>query len=597
MPRQLFLLFSWLCLAPIAPAEEGPGKALRLSPGQEALGDPGVPPLHEVVKEAVGKESGLRLVLAKPSRPRGEVAEHRAASPSQGPAAHDWLRDAGPDSRFHLLAGGDGTLFDHATLTIWNWDNEPIRQVRVEAGIREVALRIDGLGSYLLTLDGFAEGVCRKRLVRNIAATEDLNAARDTFRTDEFFLGVCAFPGRYHWMSEGEPVLPSDLTEQEARDLEAGLLARLGFQVVRVDESMEMGPASPDGSASTAGPYRFDFERMDAAVGAYTSRGFELALQTMNAPDWAIHPAHAEVEEHRWRYPREEAAQRAYVAALLERYGRHARFVQVFNEPDQAEFWAGTPAEFVEQFRYTHEQIRAWSSDIPVANGGYAFADEKRVRYFVERLRPWIDRPSYHSHGTLAGMRDTFAKMKSLHREAGYRAPAAGAPVFLNTETGFDAWRLDQERRQAQALVQKTLYGWANDHGGVMLFCGRMVKGPGREQRDLGLLDYEFCPRFAYAAVGGLVSVLAGATFETTLMQTEETCVYEFRRGADRIVAAFSLDGNGEIELRSDGRGATVVDAMGNRAEPAAADSLVLSLDGYPGYAIFEGATSVSLRR
>lgn len=543
------------------------GVDLSLSPSSAPLDDPGVPGLHIEVHEAVGTGSGLSLSPESPCH---------------------WHRDADEQRPFRLEAWNSGRIYDHAILTAWNWDNEAVASLRIEPGdSREIEISVEGLGSWLLTLDGFSGGECRRRLVRNIAVTEDLDSARVAFREGEFFLGVCAFPGRYHWDVGGEPARPAALTEAEARELEASLLARLGFSVVRVDECMEMGTPLAEG-----GDYRFDFARMDASVKAYTSRGFELALQLMSAPEWAVAPGYAGVApELRWRYPHRERAQRAYVAALLERYGEQARFVQVFNEPDQVEFWAGTPEEFVEQFRYTHEEIRRLLPDVPVANGGYAFADRDRVRLFAKRLRPFLDRPAYHSHGPLGSLRETFAEMREIHSAAGY-----GAPRYLNTETGFDSWRLDQDRRQAQAVTQKALFCWAHGHEGALLFCGRMVKGPGREDRDLGLLDYEFGPRFSYAAVAGLVSVLAGAEFDGVIEETEETFVYRFRRGEDRIVAAFCLGEERTIPLESDAKRTVLVDPMGNREEAGTTGNVTLPLDAYPRYVVFEGAGKVVLR-
>jgi len=450
---------------------------LTLAPNSPPLAQLNVPRLHEEIAEHALSGNGLVLV------------------PESGP--YDWTSDGA----FRLRVEVDATRFEHGILTIWNWNNEAIQQRRIIAGEPGVIdLAVDGFGSYLLTLDGFLDGEYRKRLIRNLAVTRDLNSARETWKTDEFFLGICTFPGRYHWTPGGEPTLPAGLSENEARNLEAGMMARVGFQVVRVDESLEMGRRE-------SGEYLFDSKRMDAAVEAYTSRGFELGLQLMNAADWAVAEKYAEVTEHRWRYPHEEAAQRAYIAALLERYGESARFVQIFNEPDQVEFWSGTPDEFIEQFQFSRDQIQSDFPDVPIANGGYAFVDVEKTKYFVEALHPLVDHPAYHAHGELSGMIENFELLQQQHRSVGVESAK-----WVNTETGFDAWRLDQERRQAQSVAQKVLYCWAHDHVGVMLFCGRMTRGPGREGRDLGLVDYQFCPRFAYGAVSGLVSVLEAAS-------------------------------------------------------------------------------------
>lgn len=525
-----------------------------------------VPLLHIEIPEAAAPDSGLSVLLTTP---------------------FSWHRSEEDDSPYVLTAKVDPNRFSHAILTVWSWNNEPICQQYMAAGdSSQLSLQIEGLGSYLLTLDGFSSGIVQKRLIRNIARTPDLNSARTTW-TKDFFLGICTFPGRYHWTVDSQPVCPPGLTEQQARDLEASYMARLGFQVVRVDECMEMGRSEP----GSADPYIWDFNRMDAAVESYTSRGFELDLQLMNAPDWAVLPKYKGAPGSRWRYPHVEEHQRTYVRTLLNRYGNHARMVQIFNEPDQIEFWAGEPGEFVHQFRFTHDEIRDYSQSLPIANGGYAFVDENRIRYFARELRPLIDYPAYHSHGSLTTMRKTFDAMKAVHLEVGYVDPQ-----FLNTETGFDAWRLDQERRQAQADVQKALFCWASGHSGVLLFCGRMVKGPGREDRDLGLLDYHFCPRFSYTAVSGLVSALSGATFERTHLQSEKSYIYEFRRKGDIIVAAFSLEEEGEtFTFQSDAEEAVLMDAMGNRSEPQTGTSLTLKLGAYPTYLILEGAHSVGV--
>jgi len=123
-----------------------------------------------------------------------------------------------------------------------------------------------------------------------------------------------------------------------------------------------------------------------------------------------------------------------------------------------------------------------------------------------------------------------------------------------------------------------------------------MTRGPGREGRDLGLVDYQFCPRFAYGAVSGLVSVLEAASFESVLLEEEGVFAHEFTRGEDRIVSAFSLTDKGQLDFESDASEVIVIDPMGNERQRFEGSAASLVLDGYPRYLVFKNANRVALR-
>ncbi|MDF1860525.1 MAG: hypothetical protein P1U87_09940 [Verrucomicrobiales bacterium] len=519
----------------------------------------GVPFLNESIPEAVAPEQGLSIEPEKP---------------------FEWSRISSGTTPFPITVRIAKEPFDRGVLTLWNWHNHPIGQWKLESGgSHRFRFNVSGNGVYLLTLDGYRGDQCVRRLVRSFAVTPDLNRARETWKREEFFLGICGFPGRYHWSYQGTPTLPAGIEEQEARDLEASLMARLGFQVMRTDESMEMGDrTAPDQ------PYRFDFRRMDAVVEAYTSRGFSLALQLMNAADWAIAPAYAEVTQPSWRFPRREEPQRAYVRALVERYGKKARLVQVFNEPDQVDFWSGEPAEFVRHYEFSKEEVREVLPDIPVISGGYSLVDPERTEFFVKTLKGKIDFPAYHSHGLLKDLIEDHETIQRMHREAGYDSPR-----YLNTEMGFDGWRLDQERRKGEIVPQKALYCWASGHAGVLLFGSRMTLGPNRVSQDFGFLDHWFCPRFVYGSMTAMVSTLEGASFEKALQNHDGIYAYAFRRGGERIVAAFTTNEEAKVRFETNDRSVVLIDPMGNSRAALSEGGVTLTLDGYPRYLISSG--------
>ena len=565
LPLVIVAVLSCALSTPAAEAKLG---RVVLGPDSPILSNDEVPFLHEVMAESRLGNEGLSLL------------------PESGP--YDWTKIAPTEAPFRLQVGVDARKFERGTLTVWNWNNHMVKQLPIKAGEPEtLEIKITGLGAYLLTLDGYQGDGYQRRLIRNLAVTEDLNLARNTWKKDEFFVGICAFPGRYHWTPGGEPTLPAGLTEQEAREREAELIARLGLQVVRTDESLEMGRKK---SALGEEDYYFDFVRMDAAVGSYTSRGFQLALQTMNAADWAVLPRYADRGKDRWRYPHQERPQRAYLAALVERYQTHTRFVQVSNEPDQIGYWSGTNEEFVTQFIFSRDEIRRVAPKTPLTYGGYSVVDEVKSGYFIGQLHEMVDFPAYNAHGDLESYKRSFATMKRLQTEAGDTSTR-----WVNTETGYSAWRLEQERRQAQIDAQKVLYSWANDHAGVLLFCTRMTRGPGRDGTpDFGLLDYQFGPRFAYGSIAALTATLTGASFRETLAESEEVHLYVFQRGSDLILAGFTLgEDTVTVTIKNDAREIVAIDEMGNARPLYVQSEIKVPLDGYPRYWVLRGATRV----
>lgn len=538
-----------------------------LSPVSSILSETGVPYLHEVLPEH--RLSGDGLVL----------------KPEKGP--YEWSAIGPTDTPFNLLLQVDPTVYDRATLTIWNWNNHAVWQTQFPGGSRELlSVRIEGSGSYLLTLDGWKEGEVVARLIRNLAVTRDQNAVRRTWKTDEFFVGTCAFPGRYHWQTSGGPTLPRGLSEEEARSLEASLIARTGLQVVRTDESLEMGrKTAADGSET----YHFDFSRMDPAVASFTSRGFQLVLQTMSAADWAVLPRYAGEGKNRWRYPHREAPQRAYLAALVERYGKHARIVQISNEPDQIGYWSGSNEDFVTQYHFSRDEVKRVAPHLPVTTGGYSLVDLEKCAFLIRELHDAVDIPAYNAHGNLDDYKRSFATMLRLQKEAGDTKKR-----WANTEAGYSAWRLEQERRQAQIDTQKVLYSWASGHSGILLFCSRMTRGPGRDgPPDFGLLDYQYCPRFVYASVSALLGTLDGATFDGILAERKNVHLYRFERDGDLILAGFTLgDDPDKITIESDASGVIEIDEMGNAQPERKGGRFQAELDGYPRYWVLHGATA-----
>jgi hypothetical protein len=533
-------------------------REIALRPGMPALASVGVPLLWADLPNADKARAEVRITPEKP---------------------YHWVCD--PGEAFRATAGvGAKAGGDRAVLTVWDWNRTPVAQAQLAApGEEALSFTVAGRGTYLLTLDVFAGANVIWRLPRSFSVCPSNLKRREAFGGDEFFLGTCSFPDRQHWANDYGPAHPPELTEQQSRELEADLTARLGMQVVRVgplgywfDEAKPM-----------------DFARGDACAETLATRGLKLDLQLGTGFEWMIKDKYRDVKDPKWRYPPREEPLRRFTRASVERYAKYARFIEVYNEPDNRDFWRGTPEEFVEFVRATVSEVRKVAPNATIANGGLCFIEPVWTGIIARESKGLTDWQAYHSHGDVLNLVNAMGMMQAVHAAAGY-----DRPVFVNTEMGYAAWRLDVERDMAATAAQKTLYCWAHGNRGALLFCSREIGGP--RGGDWGYLDYTFCPRFMYGAVAAVVDWYAGARFSRVLAEDRNLHAYEFTAPGKRLVALFTPENRDKpVTVKSDAKRAQIVDAMGNASDSAAAQELKLTASFYPMTLVLEGATRVEI--
>ena len=419
-----------LLLATLVGLVSGATTAVRLTPDGPTVAVADVPKLHESLPDADRVEQALRL---QPERP------------------YDWIVDSGGTFvvRATMTKDAKGTRDTKGTrcvLTVWDWHNRPLHSAIYPVPFDErLAFQVVGRGCYTITLDLFKGTRCSARLVRSFAACPDNRERRAKWKDSGFFVGGCSYPGRQHWSNDFGPAHPAGLTEQASRELDADRSARLGLQVVRIDPAIEWRCEDAP----------MEFARADASTDAFTSRGFRLAIQVDPAPAWAVLPAYGDRKDPRWRYPHREGPTRRIVAEVARRYGKHAAFFEIWNEPDNPDFWRGTVQEYVDHVRWCSEEIRKAMPGATVVNGGYTLIEPDKTGAIVRRIRNFVDETAYHYHGTVDGLPAAFAAYRAI-----LSAAEVEQPRFLNTEMGYAAWRLDVERNMAAAAIHKLLFSW-----------------------------------------------------------------------------------------------------------------------------------------
>jgi hypothetical protein len=537
-------------------------RVFALKPQMSAIETPGVPALTEAVPDAdvVGK-GALGVDPAEPYR---------------------WVTSPGSD--FAFTARGKNSV-DLAVLTVWDWENRPVAQTSFAAPFEaRVRCEVEGRGTWVLTLDGMRGDECVMRLVRSFSVCPDNRSSRSLWKGSGFWVGQCSFPGRQEAQIDNHPARPDGLTAEQSLDLDAELVARMGAQVARIDLPVVRRDAEG---------MDLDFGLADKCVRAFASRGLSLDVQLF-APYGAGHgprlDKYASVTGGAV-FPIKEKPYRHYVREVASRYGKHAKFFQIGNEPGNPHQYSGTGEEYVEQVRQAADEIRRVRPRAVVTNGGYCFVNDD-TRQIVAGIKGLTDFTAYHWHGDLPGMIEFRAQVEKAHREAG----CAGLR-FANTEMGLHMPTVGGERGNAVCEMQKLLYCWAHGDQGVLLYSSREIGWPRQHSTEYGFVDHFFCPRFVYGAVSAFLDRYAGFRFERVLKETESLHVYEFRSGNRRMVAAFAVREATETRLNSDAKSAALVDPMGNETVLGDPRCVTLRVGDYPQSVVFDGASRVTAQQ
>jgi hypothetical protein len=269
---------------------------------------------------------------------------------------------------------------------------------------------------------------------------------------------------------------------------------------------------------------QYDWTFWDRLVEAAERNGIELIPYVAYTPEWA-----ASVKEDFWAQPPSDPqllADFMYEAAL--RYRERIHAWEIWNEPDNREYWRGSPQEFVRLVELAAVSIRRADPSAVLVLGGMSlgpgdFFQALMRQYHVDRYVDVIATHAYpESWEPLRAEReyhDWIAQMQQLIRDGGmgvdfwanemgyadYRfkpnqASKYGVSVTYNYEhtTNFAATSLFKVETMALASSEVSLTGWY-----------RIDDFPATETRlgddgvnyHLGLLDTQGHPKPAYFAL------------------------------------------------------------------------------------------------
>lgn len=215
-------------------------------------------------------------------------------------------------------------------------------------------------------------------------------------------------------------------------DLE--LMRKAGVDVLRV--SLGWDEVEPERG-------RFDFAFWDAFIRmAVDDFGIRLLPYVAYTPRWAVHPA-AQTREDTWRYPpADPGAWSEALRALASRYEKRIGSWELWNEPDNQDYWRGTPAEFAALVKAGAAAVRRGAPQAQVVLGGIAWDTEFLATLFRdERLGDSVDVVNAHAYfetwnaSPLEALDDYVHRLRRIVDRWG-----RGQPVWL-AEVGYSSYR------------------------------------------------------------------------------------------------------------------------------------------------------------
>lgn len=150
------------------------------------------------------------------------------------------------------------------------------------------------------------------------------------------------------------------------------LAAEAGASVISTSLSWRTSRLAPDA------PY--DWTGLDRVVGSARARGLEVRVQLVGMPDWAREGRRSLGGAAAWRPPLTSSELRAwssFVTDVVEHLAGRATYVEVWDEPNNADFWATgpDPAAFARLLERTYAAVKAVDPAVQVVSGSLAGND------------------------------------------------------------------------------------------------------------------------------------------------------------------------------------------------------------------------------
>jgi hypothetical protein len=190
-------------------------------------------------------------------------------------------------------------------------------------------------------------------------------------------------------------------------------------------------------------PGRYDFRFWDMLVTEAASAGIELIPYVAYTPEWA-----AREKKDFWEQPPEDPQTFSKIMEkLATRYRGRVHSWELWNEPDNREYWQGTADEFAQMIIPAAQAVRRADPSAKIVLGGMSygpadFFQRLALKYHIGQYFDVIALHAYPESWHEARAEEVFQKelpeMEKLVKRSG------GSPALWLNEMGYAEYRFDQ---------------------------------------------------------------------------------------------------------------------------------------------------------
>lgn len=257
-------------------------------------------------------------------------------------------------------------------------------------------------------------------------------------------------------------------------------------------------------------PGRYDWSASDQLVSVARTNGLKVLGFLGFSTHWnTTAPASVTNRGDRELFPPADlAAWERYVETIVRRYAADVEYWEVWNEPDLAGFWAGTPAQYARLLAIAAKAAKRANPNAKIVLGGLALGGARLDPNFLADIlsdpanpaAQSFDVMNLHVYGTVG---EAQRRMSYVKRELA-RFGVSNRPIWV-TEVGYSSdpalqneGRYQGERGQAAWL--RTMLPHLLDLGATRVFWYSAYDSPtdASKARRHGLLDTTMRPKASY---------------------------------------------------------------------------------------------------